>query len=101
MTALDARTPAVLASRYLAGESVPELAEDYGLSPLATEHAIRDGLAERVREAEAEVATLRGLLRECEWGNIGGSLQRCPICGCLTRHGHATDCRLAAALEVE
>jgi hypothetical protein len=48
-------------------------------------------------EALAEVALLRGLLRDVEWVDAAWSHGECPICA--RRRYHAPDCRLAAALE--
>jgi hypothetical protein len=72
-------------------------------------HNNRNSTTETVlRLAEAELATLRAdrkeaadVLREAEWGGVGGS---CPLCRQRTkkltiRHAHLTDCRLAALLK--
>ena len=104
MTPLDARTRAVLASRYLAGDTIRVLAEDYGaFCPVSLDEryemagAVLSGLAERVREAEGEIETLRVLLYViCERWEQGSNL--CPACG---QYPCEPDCRLAAALEGE
>lgn len=43
----------------------------------------------------AEVERLRSVLAECEWAVDHGC---CPLCGRSETRGHASDCRLDAAL---
>ena len=46
-----------------------------------------------------ENASLKEVLREVEWTERHMGIVKCPVCGCFERHGHAPDCKLAAALE--
>lgn len=49
---------------------------------------------------DAEIAKLRGLLREVEWRSPADITASgyCCVCGRVTGSGHLPDCRLAAAL---
>ena len=64
-----------------------------------------DALCDELHEAEwermlSEVARLRGLLRDMEYGHYpDGLASLCPVCHLTPRMGHSVDCRLAAALE--
>jgi len=61
----------------------------------------RASLINLLDERKDKIEQLRSLLREVEWQNYGEAYYQpfCPICHGLPETGHATDCRLAAALE--
>jgi hypothetical protein len=79
-------------------EAVADHAEYQAQRGIGVRIIAKDAYMDGRRSTRRDVAELRRLLRELEWGNSLGS-HWCHICWRHREQGHAKDCRLAKALK--